>query len=319
MTKFHSAKRPVISVAISPKFHDDWDKLQGALSVLTQQDQGMRTATQSTERWVTISGMGELHLEVICDRIVREFGVPLQVEKPAVIYLETIRKHAVAEGKYIRQVGGRGQYAHVEIELEPGDPESGYRFTNQSPEGTVPRQFMESIDSGIREAMEGGVLAGNEVVGLRAVLRDGSYHAEDSNELSFKIAASMAFKEAVRQANPIVLEPLMSVHVVASEDFAGAIIGDLNSRRGRIEGIEHSANRVVIHAIAPLRELLGYHSHLRSITGGRSSPSMQFARYESVPNDGGSGADEVGVPAKKPKAPTQRHGAAYAKPDELIG
>jgi elongation factor G len=213
MTESHPPKRPVISVTLSPKFHDDWDKLQRALSVLTQQDQGMRTATQSTERRVTVSGMGELHLEVICDRLVREFGVPLHVEKPTVIYLETIRKHAAAEGKYIRQVGGRGQYAHVAIELEPGDAESGYQFTNQSPEGAVPRQFVESIDSGIQEAMKAGVLAGKEIVDVRAVLRDGSYHVEDSNELSFKIAASMAFQEAIRKANPIVLEPLMSVHV----------------------------------------------------------------------------------------------------------
>jgi translation elongation factor EF-G len=164
MTESHPPKRPVISVTLSPKFHDDWDKLQRALSLLTQQDQGLRTATQSTERQVTISGMGELHLEVICDRIAREFGVPLHVEKPAVIYLETIRKHAVAEGQYIRQVGGHGQYAHVEIELEPGEPESGYQFTDQSPEGTIPRQFVEPIDSGIQEAMKGGVLAGNDFV-----------------------------------------------------------------------------------------------------------------------------------------------------------
>jgi elongation factor G len=216
-------------------------------------------------------------------------------------------------------VGGHGQYAHVAIELEPREAESGYQFTNQSPEGAVPPQFVESIDSGIQDAMKAGVLAGNEIVDVRAVLRDGSYHVEDSNELSFKIAASMAFKEASRKANPIILEPLMSVQVVAGEDYAGAIMGDLNSRRGRIENIEHSANGVVIHAIAPLGELLGYHSHLRSMTQGRSSSSMQFARYESVPNDGGSGPDEVGVPANRPKAPTQRHGAASAKPDELFG
>jgi elongation factor G len=279
----------------------------------------MRTATQSTEGRVTVSGMGELHLEIICYRLVREFGVPLHVEKPTVIYLETVRKSSAAEGKYVRQVGGRGQYAHVAIELEPGEAESGYQFTNQSPEGAVPRQFVESIDSGIQETMKAGVLAGREIVDVRAVLRAGSYHVENSNELSFKIAASMAFKEAIRKANPIVLEPLMSVDVFAGEDFAGAIIRDLNSRRGRIEGVEHSANGILIHAIAPLGELLGYHSHLRSMTQGRSSCSMQFARYESTPKDGGSGPDEVGVPANKPEPPTQRHGAASAKPDELFG
>jgi elongation factor G len=319
MTELHPPKRPVISVTLSPKFYDDWDKLQHALSVLTQQDQGIRSATQSTERRLTVSGMGELHLELLCDRIVREFGVDLHVEKPTVIYLETIRKHAMAEGKYIRQVGGHGQYAHVTIELEPGGTGSGYQFTDQSPEGAVPRKFVKSIDSGIQEAMKAGVLAGNEIVDVRVVLRDGSYHVEDSNEMSFKIAARMALKEAIRKANPVVLQPLMSVDVVAGEDFAGAIMGDLTSRRARIESMEPSANRVVIHAIAPLSELLGYQSHLRSITQGRSSSSMQFAHYESVPNDGDSGPDEVGVPAHKPKAPTQRHGAASAKPDELFG
>jgi elongation factor G len=221
MKESHPQNRPIMSVTLSPKFNDDWDKLQRALSVLIQQDQGMKTATQPTERRVIIGGIGELHLEVICDRLVREFGVPLHLEKPAVIYLETIRKHSVAEGKYIRKVGGRGQYAHVKLELEPGEPDSGYQFMNQSPEAAVPRQFVEAIDSGIQEAMKTGVLAGNEIVDVRVILRDGSYHVEDSNDMSFKIAASMAFKEAVCKASPVVLEPLMSVYVFTGEDFAG--------------------------------------------------------------------------------------------------
>jgi elongation factor G len=319
MKESHPQNRPIMSVTLSPKFNDDWDKLQRALSVLIQQDQGMKTATQPTERRVIIGGIGELHLEVICDRLVREFGVPLHLEKPAVIYLETIRKHSVAEGKYIRKVGGRGQYAHVKLELEPGEPDSGYQFMNQSPEAAVPRQFVEAIDSGIQEAMKTGVLAGNEIVDVRVILRDGSYHVEDSNDMSFKIAASMAFKEAVCKASPVVLEPLMSVYVFTGEDFAGSIMGELNSRGGRIERLEPFANGVVINAIAPLAELLGYHSHLRAITQGRSSSSLQFVRYEAVRNNGGSGPDEIGVPANKPGGPTERSGTACVKPDEQFG
>lgn len=170
MKESHPQNRQIISVTLSPRFNDDWDKLQRALNVLTQQDQGMRTATQPTQRRVIIGGMGELHLEWICDRLVREFGVPIHLEKPTLIYLETIRKHSAAEAKYIRQVAGRGQYAHVELELEPGEPESGYQFVNQSSEAAVPRQFVESIDSGIQEAMRAGVLAGNEIVDVRVVL-----------------------------------------------------------------------------------------------------------------------------------------------------
>jgi elongation factor G len=263
--------------------------------------------------------MSELHLEIICDRIAREFEVPLHVEKPGVVHLETIRKQAVAEGKYIRQVGGRGQYAHVKMELEPGEQESGYQFADRSPEGAILRQFVKSIDAGIQKAMKAGVLGGNELVDVRAILRDGSYHVEDSNELSFEIAAATAFKEAARKASPTVVEPLMSVRVFASEDFAGAIVGDLTSRRGQIEGVETSANGIVISAIAPLGELLGYRKHLRSLTQGRGSSSMQFARYQSIPDDRDSGADEVGVSANKPKGPTRGQGTASAKSDERFG
>jgi elongation factor G len=321
MRDLHPQNRPIISVILSPKFYDDWEKLQDALSALTQQDQDMRTAIQPTQRRVIVSGMGESHLEVICNRLERESDVPLQVERPTVICVETIRKRSAAEGKYTRQVQGRGQYAHVKLEVDPGDPESGYQFVDQSPHGALPLQFVEAIDSGIREALKAGVWAGNEIVDVRVVLRDGSYHVAGSNEMAFKIAASMAFKEAVRKANPVILEPLMSIEVLTGEDLAGGIIGDLSSRRGRIEGIEPSANGVVIHAIAPLGELLGYESHLGSITQGRSSSSMQFAGYEAVPHDGGSGPgpEEIGVPANKPEGPIQRGGAASVKPDELFG
>lgn len=317
MSESHPQNRLIIFVVVSPSFIDDWENLQRALSVLSQQDQGMGITTEPTERRAIISGMGESHLEVICDRLLREFKIPLDVGKPKVIYRETIRKHSEAEAKYIRQVGGRGQYAHVKLGLEPGQPESGYQFIDKSPENAVPRQFLESIDSGIQEAMKTGVLAGNEIVDVRAVLRDGSYHVEDSNEMAFKIAACMAFKEAAHKANPVILEPLMSIDVVTPENFAGSIMGDLSSRRGRIESIEPRADSVVIHAIAPLRELLGYALHLRSITQGRSSSFMHFARYEASPDNGEPGADEIGATANKPKGPKPKNGFAAAKPDEL--
>jgi elongation factor G len=237
--------------------------------------------------------------------------------KPKIVYLETIRKSAEAEAKYIRQVGGRGQYAHVKISLEPAELGSGYQFIDKSPANAVPRKFVESIDSGIQEGMKTGILNGNAIVDVRAVLCDGSYHVEDSSEMTFKIAACMACKEAVRKANPVILEPLMSIDVVTPEDFAGLIMGDLSSHRGRIEGIEPSGGSVAIRAIAPLRELLGYALRLRAITQGRSSSSMRFARYAACPDSGESGPEEISVLANKPKGPPPKSGFAAATPDEL--
>ena len=205
--------RPIISVTISPKFIGDWDMLQRALNVLTQQDQSIRTATEGTERRVIIGGASELQLEAICDRLLHEFKIPLDVRKPEIVYLETIRKSSEAEGKYIRQVGGRSQYAHVKINLEPAESGSGYQLIDKSSANAVPRQFVESIDSGIQEAMKAGVLNGNEIVDIRVGLCDGSYHVEDSSEMAFKIAACTALKEAARKANPVLLEPFMSMDV----------------------------------------------------------------------------------------------------------
>ena len=316
MNESHPQDRPIVFVVVSPSFVDDWEKLHYALNVLSQKDQSMRIATEPTERNVIISGMGESHLEIICDRLLCEFKISIDVGKPKVIYRETIRKHSEAEAKYIRQVGGRGQYAHIKLGLEPGQPESGYQFIDKSPENAVPRQFVESIDSAIQEAMKTGVLAGNEIVDVRAVLCDGSYHVEDSNEMAFKIAACMAFQEAARKANPVILEPLMSMDVFTTEDYAGSIMGDLGSRRGRIERMDSRGDSVVIHAVVPLKELLGYASHLRAINQGRGWSSMQFASYEPLSN-GESGADEVGVTANKPKSPKPKSGCAAAKPDEL--
>jgi elongation factor G len=318
MKQLDPRSRLIISVTISPKFIADWDTLQRALSVLIQQDRGVRTATEGMERRVIISGAGELHLEAICDRLLREFKIPLDVGKPEIVYLETIRKSSEAEGKYIRQVGGHGQYAHVKINLEPAPPGSGYQFIDKSSANAVPRQFVESIDSGIQEAMKAGVLNGNEIVDVRVVLCGGSYHVEDSTEMAFKIAGGMAFKEAARKAKPVILEPFMSMDVRTPDDYAGSIVADLSSRCGRIERIDTRGHSAVIHAVAPLKELLGYSSHLRAITQGRGSTSMQFASYGLVSKNDGSGADEIGVPINKPTGPTKRSGFAAAEPDDLF-
>ena len=317
MSESYPQNRPIIVVVISPSLVEDWENLRRALDVLSQQDQGMRITTEPAGPRVIISGMSGLHLELICDRLFHEFKIPLDVGKPEVIYRETVRKQSEAEAKYIRQVGRRGQYAHVKLGLEPGEPESGYQFIDRSPENAVPRQFVESIDSGIQEAMKTGVLGGNEIVDVQAVLRDGSYHVEDSNEIAFKIAGSMAFKEAARKASPVLLEPVMALEVVTPEDYAGVIMGDLSSRRGRIEGMENRAGSQVIKAIVPLAEMFGYATQMRSSTQGRAEYSMHFEHYEDAPNDGKSGADEIGVTANKPKCPKPKSAFTAAQPDEL--
>ena len=274
---------PVISVAVEPKTKGDQEKMGIALSKLAQEDPTFKVHTDPDSGQTIISGMGELHLEIIIDRMMREFSVEANVGKPQVAYRETIRKPSEAEGKFIRQTGGRGQYGHVKIRLEPQQPGAGYVFENEIVGGTVPKEYIKPVDQGIREAMEGGVLAGYEMVDIKAILYDGSYHEVDSSEMAFKIAGSMAFKEAARKASPVLLEPVMSVEVVVPEDFAGAIMGDLSSRRGRIEGMEHRAGSQVIKAIVPLAEMFGYATHMRSSTQGRATYSMHFARYEEAP------------------------------------
>ena len=281
---------PVISVAVEPKTKSDQEKMGVALGKLAQEDPTFRVSTDPDSGQTIIAGMGELHLEIIIDRMMREFNVQANVGKPQVAYRETIRKHSEAEGKYIRQTGGSGQYGHVKIRIEPNEAGKGYEFLNEVVGGTVPREYIKPVDQGIREAMEGGVLAGYEMVDVKATLYDGSYHEVDSNEMAFKIAASMAFKEAARRASPVLLEPVMSVEVVVPEEFMGTIIGDLNSRRGRIEGIEHRAGSQVIKAMVPLSEMFGYATNMRSSTQGRATYSMHFARYEEVPR---SEAEEI--------------------------
>ncbi len=281
---------PVISVAVEPKTKADQEKMGMALSKLAQEDPTFKVHTDPDSGQTIISGMGELHLEIIVDRMMREYKVEANVGKPQVAYRETIRKHAEAEGKYIRQTGGRGQYGHTKIRLEPNEPGKGYEFINEIVGGVVPKEYIKPIDQGMQEAMEGGVLAGYPMVDVKATLYDGSYHEVDSNEMAFKIAGSMAFKEAARKASPVLLEPVMSVEVVVPEEYMGTVIGDLNSRRGRIEGIEHRAGSQVIRAMVPLAEMFGYATNMRSSTQGRATYSMHFAHYEEAPR---SVAEEI--------------------------
>jgi elongation factor G len=274
---------PVIAVAVEPKTKSDQEKMGVALSKLAQEDPTFKVSTDHDSGQTIIEGMGELHLEIIVDRMMREFNVQANVGKPQVAYRETIRKNSQAEGKYIRQTGGSGQYGHVRIKLEPNEPGKGYEFVNEVVGGVIPKEFIKPVDQGIKEAMEGGVLAGYEMVDVKAILYDGSYHDVDSNEMAFKIAGSMAFKEAARKASPVLLEPVMSVEVVVPEEYMGTIIGDLSSRRGRIEGIEHRAGSQVIKAMVPLAEMFGYATNMRSNTQGRATFSMHFSRYEEAP------------------------------------
>jgi len=274
---------PVISVAIEPKTKADQEKMGVALSRLADEDPTFKVRTDIDSGQTIISGMGELHLEILVDRMKREHKVEANVGEPKVAFRETIRKTAEAEGKYIRQTGGSGNYGHVKIRLEPNEPGKGFEFVDAIRGGVVPKEYIKPTEQGIREALHNGILAGYEMVDFKAVLYDGSYHDVDSNEMAFKIAGSMAYKEAARKASPVLLEPVMAVEVTVPEEHMGTIIGDINSRRGRIEGMEHSGGSQVIKAMVPLKEMFGYVNDIRSSTQGRASYSMQFARYEEAP------------------------------------
>ncbi len=275
--------KPVIEVAVEPKTKADQEKMGVALSKLAQEDPTFNVRTDIDSGQTIIAGMGELHLEIIVDRMMREYKVEANVGKPQVNYRETIRGNAEAEGKYIRQTGGSGNYGHAKIRIEPNEPGKGYEFSNDTKGGTIPKEYIKPIDQGIQEAMQGGVLAGYEMVDVKVSLYDGSYHDVDSNEMAFKIAGSMAFKEAARKAKPVLLEPVMSVEVTVPEDYMGTIIGDLNSRRGRIEGMEMVGNTQAIRATVPLSTMFGYATHMRGATQGRANYSMQFKQYEEAP------------------------------------
>ncbi len=276
---------PVISVAVEPKTKSDQEKMGLALQRLAKEDPSFRVSTDQESGQTIISGMGELHLEIIVDRMRREFKVEANVGKPQVAYRETIRGSVEQEGKFVRQSGGRGQYGHVWIKIEPLEEGKGYEFVNGIVGGVVPREYVPAVDKGIKEALEGGVIAGYPVVDVKVTLFDGSYHEVDSNEMAFKIAGSMAFKEGVRRAKPVLLEPIMKVEVVTPEDYSGDVIGDLNRRRGQIQGMEDSPSGKVVTAEVPLAEMFGYATSVRSMSQGRATFTMEFAKYLEVPNN----------------------------------
>ncbi|MFZ5989363.1 MAG: elongation factor G [Bacillota bacterium] len=276
---------PVISVAIEPKTKAGQEKMSIALQKLAEEDPTFRTYTDTETGQTIISGMGELHLEIIVDRMMREFKVEANVGNPQVAYKETIKKAVKSEGKYVRQSGGKGQYGHCWIEIEPKEPGTGYEFVNKIVGGVIPKEYIAPIDAGIQGAMNNGVVAGYPVVDVKVTLYDGSYHEVDSSEMAFKVAGSMAFKEGMRKASPVLLEPIMKVNVTVPEEYMGDVMGDLNSRRGRIEGMEARNGAQVITANVPLAEMFGYATTLRSRTQGRGVFSMQISHFEEVPKN----------------------------------
>ena len=275
---------PVISVAVEPKTKSDQEKMGIALQKLAQEDPSFRVHTDEESGQTIISGMGELHLEIIVDRMRREFKVEANVGAPQVAYRETIRKSVEQEGRFIRQTGGRGQFGHVWLRIEPREPGEGYLFHNGIVGGVVPREYIPAVDKGVQEALGNGIIAGYPVVDVKVTLFDGSYHDVDSNEMAFKIAGSMAFKEGSRKASPVLLEPIMKVEVVTPEDYMGDVVGDLNRRRGVIQGMDDSPSGKVIRCEVPLAEMFGYATDLRSATQGRATYSMEFSKYLEAPS-----------------------------------
>ena len=281
---------PVISVAVEPKTRADEEKLSAALARLAEEDPTFKVRFDSETGQTIISGMGELHLEIIVDRMLREFKVEANVGRPQVAYKETIRQAAKGEGRYIRQTGGRGQYGHAVLQIEPRERGAGFEFEDKITGGTIPREFIRPIEAGIREAADGGVIAGYPVIDFKATLLDGSYHEVDSSEVAFKIAGSLAFKDAAARAKPVLLEPMMRVEAVTPDNYMGDVIGDLNARRGQIDGIETQGALRVIRAVVPLAEMFGYATALRSSSQGRATYSMEPSHYEEIP---GSIAEEI--------------------------
>ncbi len=274
---------PVISIAIEPKTKADQDKLSVALGKLASEDPSFRVRVDEETGQTVISGMGELHLEIIVDRLKREFKVEANIGNPQVAYRETFRKAVKTEGKYIKQSGGKGNYGHCWLEMTPLEPGAGFEFENKIVGGAIPKEYIPAIEKGITEAMENGIVAGYPVVDFKVTVFDGSFHEVDSNEMAFKIAASMAFKDGMKQASPVLLEPIMKVEVVTPDEYMGDVMGDLSSRRGRIEGMNVQGNAQVINAMVPLKQMFGYSTELRSITQGRATYTMQFDHYEEVP------------------------------------
>ncbi len=276
---------PVISVAVEPKTKGDMEKLSKALTSLSEEDPTFRVSTDPETNQTVIAGMGELHLEILVDRMLREFKVEANIGAPQVSYRETIRGSAKGEGKFARQTGGKGQYGHVVIEMEPGEPGTGFEFVNKIVGGIVPKEYIGPAENGMKETCESGVIAGYPMIDVRVTMVDGSYHDVDSSEMAFKIAGSMAFKDGVKKCNPVLLEPMMKVEVEIPEDFLGSVIGDLSSRRGQVEGQSVDDGRSKVQAKVPLAEMFGYATQLRSMTQGRGIFSMEFSHYEEVPRN----------------------------------
>ena len=275
---------PVISVAVEPKTKPDQEKMGIALGKLAQEDPSFRVHTDEESGQTIISGMGELHLDIIVDRMRREFNVEANVGKPQVAYRETIRKAVEQEGKFVRQSGGRGQYGHVWLKIEPQEAGKGFEFINGIVGGVVPREYIPAVEKGIKEQMQNGVIAGFPVVDVKVTIFDGSYHDVDSNEMAFKIAGSMGFKEGAKKASPVLLEPMMKVEILTPEDYMGDVMGDLSRRRGLIQGMDDAPNGKSVVAEVPLSEMFGYATDLRSATQGRASYSMEFCKYAEAPS-----------------------------------
>ena len=281
---------PVIDIAVEPKTKADHEKMGVALQRLAQEDPSFRVHTDHESNQTIISGMGELHLEIIVDRLQREFKVESSVGKPQVAYRETVTATAEVETRYVKQSGGRGQFAHTVMKIEPLPPGSGFEFESRIVGGNIPKEYIPAVEKGIREAMNTGVMAGYPLVDFRVILEDGSYHEVDSSEMAFKICASMGLKDGVKKGKPVLLEPYMKVEVVVPQEYMGDVMGDLNSRRGSIKGMEDRAGAQVINAEVPLAEMFGYSTTLRSATQGRATYTMQFSHYERVP---GSVSEEL--------------------------
>jgi elongation factor G len=314
MSESNPASRTILSLSFGPTSDDNQQRLADVLNLLSQEPSN-QIETASVDGETSIRGMSESQLKRICNRVVHDYGIQLDVDEPKVIYLETIRKKAEAEGKYIRQAGGSGNYGHCKLRIEPNIAGAGYEFINDIKDGVVPIQYIKPIDEGVQGALELGILAGYPLADIKVTLFDGSYHEVDSNELAFRFASSSAFKEAARKASPVVLEPVMAVEVTVPEELMGVIISDINSRRGRIEGMEHEADSQVIKAMVPLAETLGYENDIRLLTRGRAHQSMRFAKYEPTPHRGGHDGDGASVTANRPEGPKAGRGVFAARLD----
>lgn len=308
MTESNTTIRPLVSVTVRPVAGEDEERLQHALSEIGRQDHTLKITIESEGRAV-VAGMSEPQLESVCDRLLGEYKLGIDVSEPAIVYVETIRKASEAEGKYVRQTGGRGNYGHCKLRIEPNGPGKGYEFIDNTEGDVIPEEFIKSIDQSVQASLNRGVLAGFPIVDVKVTLFDGSYHEADSNEMAFRFAASMAFKEAAQKAWPIVMEPIMEVEVEVPEELAGAAIDDIDARRGRIQEMEHTQGSQLIKAMVPFSEMLS------SSPRGRLDYPMQFVGYEPAHGGGWFGGDEPGVRVENPRFPKQGRGFAAANPD----